>query len=171
MLAHRPRVEMVQRLNIHFTLNGRKVSAEVRPDETLVEMLEYRFDLRGARESCGQGLCGCCTVYVDSKPVSSCLFLAVRADSTMIDTIEGLASADTLDPVQQAFVDAGAFQCGFCTPGFIMMVKQLLKDNPNPSEDDVKHYLIGNLCRCSAYPEILDAVKLAASRLAAVSAR
>jgi carbon-monoxide dehydrogenase small subunit len=95
----------------------------------------------------------------------------VRADSARIDTIEGLGSADTLDPVQQAFVDAGAFQCGFCTPGFIMMVKQLLKDNPNPSEDDVKHYLVGNLCRCSAYPEILDAVKLAASRLAAVSTR
>jgi aerobic carbon-monoxide dehydrogenase small subunit len=162
---------MAQRLNIRFTLNDRKVSAEVRPDETLVEMLEYRFDLRGARESCGQGLCGCCTVYVDSKPVSSCLFLAVRADGAKIETIEGLANRDILDPVQQAFIDAGAFQCGFCTPGFIMMVRQLLKDNPSPSEDDVKHYLIGNLCRCSAYPEIIDAVKLAASRLATAAAR
>jgi aerobic carbon-monoxide dehydrogenase small subunit len=161
---------MAQRLNIRFTLNGRKVSAEVRPDESLVEMLEYRFDLRGARESCGQGLCGCCTVYVDSKPVSSCLFLAVRADGASVETIEGLASHGALDPVQQAFIDAGAFQCGFCTPGFIMMIRRLLKDNPNPSEDDVKHYLIGNLCRCSAYPEILDAVKLAASRLAAAPA-
>ena len=162
---------MAQRLTIRFTLNGRKVSAEVRPDEPLVEMLEYRFDLRGARESCGQGLCGCCTVYVDSKPVSGCLFLAVRADGTRVDTIEGLAGRDTLDPVQQAFIDAGAFQCGFCTPGFIMMVRQLLNDIPNPSEDDVKHYLIGNLCRCSAYPEILEAVKLAASRLSAAPAR
>lgn len=162
---------MAQRLNIRFTLNGRQVSAEVRPDESLVEMLEYRFDLRGARESCGQGLCGCCTVYVDSKPVSGCLFLAVRADGARIDTIEGLASPDTLDPVQQAFIDAGAFQCGFCTPGFIMMVRQLLKENPDPSEDDVKHYLIGNLCRCSAYPEILEAVKLAATRLSAAPAR
>jgi len=162
---------MAQRLTIRFTLNGRKVSAEVRPDEPLVEMLEYRFDLRGARESCGQGLCGCCTVYVDSKPVSGCLFLAVRADGARIDTIEGLGNRDTLDPVQQAFIDAGAFQCGFCTPGFIMMVRQLLNDIPNPSEDDVKHYLIGNLCRCSAYPEILEAVKLAASRLSAAPAR
>ena len=162
---------MAQRLTIRFTLNGRKVSAEVRPDEPLVEMLEYRFDLRGARESCGQGLCGCCTVYVDEKPVSGCLFLAVRADGTRIDTIEGLGNRDTLDPVQQAFIDAGAFQCGFCTPGFIMMVRQLLKDNPNPSEDEVKHYLIGNLCRCSAYPEILEAVKLAATRLSAAPAR
>ncbi len=162
---------MTQRLNIRITLNGRDVSAEVRPDETLVEMLEYRFDLRGARESCGQGLCGCCTVNVDAKPVSSCLFLAVRADGAKVDTIEGLGSAGVLDPVQQAFIDAGAFQCGFCTPGFIMMVKQLLKDHPNPSDDDVRHYLTGNLCRCSAYPEILDAVKLAASRSAEAAAR
>ena len=107
----------------------------------------------------------------NSKPVSSCLYLAVRADGASIDTIEGLAAADRLDPVQQAFIDAGAFQCGFCTPGFIMMVRQLLKDNPTPSEDDVKHYLIGNLCRCSAYPEILEAVKLAATRLSAAPAR
>jgi carbon-monoxide dehydrogenase small subunit len=162
---------MTQRLNIRFTLNGRDVSAEVRPDETLVEMLEYRFDLRGARESCGQGLCGCCTVYVDSKPVSSCLFLAVRADGVRVDTIEGLGSSGALDPVQQAFIDAGAFQCGFCTPGFIMMVKQLLKDHPNPNDDDIRHYLTGNLCRCSAYPEILDAVKLAASRSAETAVR
>jgi carbon-monoxide dehydrogenase small subunit len=163
-------MKMAARLSIRFTLNGRKVSAEVRADETLVETLQYRFDLRGARESCGQGLCGCCTVYVDSKPISGCLYLAVRADGTRVDTIEGLAPGDMLDPVQQAFIDAGAFQCGFCTPGFILMVKQLLKDYPNPSEDEVRHYLAGNLCRCSAYPEILDAVRLAASRSAEASA-
>jgi carbon-monoxide dehydrogenase small subunit len=163
-------MKMAARLSIRFTLNGRKVSAEVRADETLVETLQYRFDLRGARESCGQGLCGCCTVYVDSKPISGCLYLAVRADGTRVDTIEGLAPGDMLDPVQQAFIDAGAFQCGFCTPGFILMVKQLLKDYPNPSEDEVRHYLAGNLCRCSAYPEILDAVRLAASRAAEASA-
>jgi aerobic carbon-monoxide dehydrogenase small subunit len=163
-------MKMAARLSIRFTLNGRKVSAEVRADETLVETLQYRFDLRGARESCGQGLCGCCTVYVDSKPISGCLYLAVRADGTRVDTIEGLAPGDMLDPVQQAFIDAGAFQCGFCTPGFILMVKQLLKDYPNPSEDEVRHYLAGNLCRCSAYPEILDAVRLAASRAADASA-
>jgi aerobic carbon-monoxide dehydrogenase small subunit len=155
---------MKRLLSIHFMLNGREVLAEVRPDETLVEMLEYRFDLRGARESCGQGLCGCCTVYVDSKPVSACLFLAVRVNSRNVQTVEGLAPGDLLDPVQQAFIDAGAFQCGFCTPGFIMMVKQLVKEHPNPSEDDVRHYLTGNLCRCSAYPEILDAVRLVVKR-------
>lgn len=151
---------------IRFTLNGAPVSADVMPHESLVEVLQYRFDLRGARESCGQGLCGCCTVYVDSKPVSGCLYLAVFADGARVETIEGLGSDNTLDPVQQAFIDAGAFQCGFCTPGFIMMVKQLLKDHPDPSDEEVRHYLAGNLCRCSAYPEIIDAVKLAASRLA-----
>jgi aerobic carbon-monoxide dehydrogenase small subunit len=151
---------------IRFTLNGRSVVADIMPEESLVEVLQYRFDLRGARESCGQGLCGCCTVYVDGKPVSGCLYLAVLADGARVDTIEGLAINDVLDPVQQAFIDAGAFQCGFCTSGFIMMVKQLLKDNPDPSDEQVRHYLTGNLCRCSAYPEILDAVKLAAGRLA-----
>ena len=151
---------------IRFTLNGNAVAAEVMPEETLVELLQHRFHLRGARESCGQGLCGCCTVYVDTKPVSACLYLAVLADGARVDTVEGLAKDDVLDPVQQAFIEAGAFQCGFCTPGFIMMVKQLLKDYPDPSDEQVRHYLTGNLCRCSAYPEILDAVKLAAGRLA-----
>jgi len=103
--------------------------------------------------------------------VSGCLYLAVLADGARVDTIEGLAINDVLDPVQQAFIDAGAFQCGFCTSGFIMMVKQLLKDHPDPSDEQVRHYLTGNLCRCSAYPEILDAVKLAASRAAQVAAR
>jgi carbon-monoxide dehydrogenase small subunit len=149
---------------IRFTLNGAAVTADVMPHESLVEVLQHRFDLRGARESCGQGLCGCCTVYVDGKPVSSCLYLAVLADGARIETVEGLASGQTLDPVQEAFIEAGAFQCGFCTPGFIMMVKQLLKARPDPSDDEIRHYLTGNLCRCSAYPEILQAVKLAAER-------
>ncbi len=149
---------------INFTLNGTPVSASIMPHETLVEVLQHRFDLRGARESCGQGLCGCCTVYVDGKPISSCLQLAVFVDGCDVRTIEGIADGDKLDPVQEAFIEAGAFQCGFCTPGFILMVKQLLKEHPNPSDEQVRHYLVGNLCRCSAYPEILDAVKLAAAR-------
>lgn len=150
--------------HIRFTLNDAPVSADVMPHETLVDVLQYRFDLKGARESCGQGLCGCCTVYVDSEPVSGCLFFAVLADGAQVETVEGLAKGDKLDPVQQAFIDAGAFQCGFCTPGFIMMVRRLLKDHPDPSDDEIRHYLTGNLCRCSAYPEIVDAVKLAAKR-------
>jgi aerobic-type carbon monoxide dehydrogenase small subunit (CoxS/CutS family) len=150
---------------IRFKLNGMAVTAQVKPYENLVEMLTNQFDLHGARESCGQGLCGCCTVFVDSKPVSGCLYLAAFVDGASIETVEGLGVRRDLHPVQQAFIDAGAFQCGFCTPGFIMMVTKLLEENPDPSDDEIRHYLAGNLCRCSAYPEIVDAVKLAASRL------
>jgi carbon-monoxide dehydrogenase small subunit len=156
---------------IRFTLNGAPVSASIMPHETLIDMLSQRFELKGARESCGQGLCGCCTVYVDSKAVSSCLYLAWFVDGAKVVTVEGLGSRSTLDPVQQAFIDASAFQCGFCTPGFVMMVKQLLDTHANPTDEEIRHYLTGNLCRCSAYPEIVDAVKLAASRRAAAAAR
>jgi carbon-monoxide dehydrogenase small subunit len=152
---------------IRFKLNGRAVSASVMPHDTIVDMLTLQFDLRGARESCGQGLCGCCTVHVDGKPVSGCLSLAAFLDGANVLTVEGLADGDKLDPVQEAFIEAGAFQCGFCTPGFIMMTKTLLEQHPKPTEDQIKHYLTGNLCRCSAYPEIVEAVKLAASRRSA----
>jgi carbon-monoxide dehydrogenase small subunit len=127
-------------------------------------VLTQRFDLNGARESCGQGLCGCCTVIVDSKAVSGCLSLAWFLDGSDVVTVEGLAQGRDLDVVQQAFIDAGAFQCGFCTPGFILMTKQLLAENSDPDDDDIRHYLTGHLCRCSAYPEIVEAVKLAAAR-------
>ncbi len=150
---------------VRFRLNGRAVKAHVESHESLVHVLRDRFDLFGARESCGQGLCGCCTVIVDGKPVSGCLYLASFLEGTSVETIEGLAPSDErLDPVQEAFIEAGAFQCGFCTPGFILMTKQLLRENPAPSDDDIRHYLTGNLCRCSAYPEIVAAVKLAATK-------
>jgi carbon-monoxide dehydrogenase small subunit len=147
---------------IRFRLNGRPVAAEIAADETLIEMLRDRFTLYGARESCGQGLCGCCTVLVAGRAVSSCLYLAAFAADCDIVTIEHLAAAGALDPVQQAFITAGAFQCGFCTPGFVLMARQLLDENPDPSEDDIRHYLGGNLCRCGSYPQIVAAVKLAA---------
>ena len=108
----------------------------------------------------------CCTVHVNSKAVSGCLSFAWFLDGAKVETIEGLGTGQKLDPIQEAFIEAGAFQCGFCTPGFIMMVKQLLDTYPDPSEDDIRHYLTGNLCRCSAYPEIIDAVELAATRRA-----
>jgi carbon-monoxide dehydrogenase small subunit len=149
---------------IHFVLNGAPESAEVASHHTLVEMLRERFTLYGARESCGQGLCGCCTVLVDGVAVSGCLYLACFADGATIDTIERLGTADRLDPVQEAFLEAGAVQCGFCTPGFVLMATQLLDASPDPSDDDIRHYLSGNLCRCAAYPEILAAVKLAARK-------
>jgi carbon-monoxide dehydrogenase small subunit len=146
---------------IQFTLNGRPATAEIAAGETIVDMLTNRFELRGARESCGQGLCGCCTVTVDGMAVSGCLSLAWFLDGKSVETVEALSKGGVLDPVQEAFIEAGAFQCGFCTPGFIMMVRQLLDAHPDPDEDEVRHYLTGNLCRCSAYPEIMDAVKLA----------
>jgi carbon-monoxide dehydrogenase small subunit len=149
---------------INFTLNGRPVSADVKPHENLVEVLQGQLGLTGARESCGQGLCGCCTVLVDGKPVSGCLYLAVFADGADVVTIEHLGGPNALDPVQEAFIECGAFQCGYCTPGFVLMAKTLLDRHPQPSDDEIKDYLSGNLCRCAAYPEIIDAVKLAARK-------
>jgi aerobic carbon-monoxide dehydrogenase small subunit len=148
---------------INFSLNGQQVSTAIEPHRNLVELLQ-RFDLFGARESCGQGLCGCCTVLVDDMAVSGCLYFAVWVDGKSVTTVEYLDADGSLSIVQQAFIDCGAFQCGFCTPGFILMTHQLLKAHPNPSDDDIRHYLSGNLCRCAAYPEIIEAVKLAAQR-------
>jgi aerobic carbon-monoxide dehydrogenase small subunit len=150
---------------IRFTLNGEQVSAEVAPHHTILELLRERFDLFGARESCAQGLCGCCTVLVDGRAVSGCLFLAAFADGTQVITVEHLAADGKLSPLQQAFVECGAFQCGFCTPGFLLMAGQLLEEHPDPDDEEIRHYLSGNLCRCAAYPEIVKAVKLAAGRM------
>jgi aerobic carbon-monoxide dehydrogenase small subunit len=150
--------------SIRFTLNGLAVEATIAPRLSLVEVLHEEFDLFGARESCAQGLCGCCTVLVDGDAVSSCLYLAAFVDGAEVVTVEHLAKDGELDPVQVAFIEAGAFQCGFCTPGFVMMTKQLLDEHPEPSDDEIRHYLSGNLCRCGAYPEIIQAVKLAARK-------
>jgi aerobic-type carbon monoxide dehydrogenase small subunit (CoxS/CutS family) len=149
---------------IAFTLNGRTVAANVEPHHNAVDLLRS-FDLYGARESCGQGLCGCCTISVDGQPVSGCLTLAQLLDGTRVETVEALDASGQLSPVQQAFIDEGAFQCGFCTPGFVMMTHQLLAENPDPSDEQIRDYLAGNLCRCAAYPEILKAVKNAATRM------
>lgn len=146
---------------IAFRLNGAPVTADVRPHHNLIELLQSQFGLTGARESCGQGLCGCCTVSVNGLPVSGCLYLAAFADGADVRTIEGLDTPQALSPVQQAFIEASAFQCGYCTPGMIMMVTQLLDEHPDPSDGDIKDYLTGNLCRCGCYPEILDAVRRA----------
>ena len=149
---------------IRFELNGEAVSAQVPSNWNLVELLQNCFGLYGARESCAQGLCGCCTVLVDGRAVSGCLYLAALVDGATVVTIERPAADGGLDRVQQAFVETGAFQCGFCTPGFVLMARQLLEEHPNPTEDDIRHYLSGNLCRCATYPEIIEAVKLAARR-------
>ena len=151
------------RREIRFRLNGQAVSAQVAPHESLVELLQEAFGLYGARESCAQGLCGCCTVLVNGRAVSGCLYLGSLVENAEVSTIE---QSKELDAVQQAFIEASAFQCGFCTPDFVLMARQLLDENPDPSEDEIRHYLSGNLCRCAAYPEIVEAVKLAARRRA-----
>ena len=152
--------------NINFMLNGRPVTADVKPHHNVVELLQSQFALFGARESCGQGLCGCCTVLVDGKPVSGCLYLAVFLDGAEVVTVENLAEPGKLDPIQDAFIECGAFQCGYCTPGFIMMAKALLVQHPDPDDQQIRDYLTGNLCRCGAYPEIVNAVKMAAKMIA-----
>jgi aerobic carbon-monoxide dehydrogenase small subunit len=146
--------------DIRFTLNGHPVRVRVDAHRNLVEVL-HELGFYGARESCGQGLCGCCTVLVDGLAVSGCLYLAVAIDGKVITTVEHLDAGGALSPVQQAFIESGAFQCGFCTPGFILMTEQLLAQNPDPEEEEIRHYLSGNLCRCAAYPEIIEAVRLA----------
>ena len=150
---------------LKFTLNGEAVTADVPSHWNVVELLQNRFALFGARESCGQGLCGCCTVLVNGAAVSGCLYLAAFVDGAEVRTIEQPAGAQGLDAVQEAFIECGAFQCGFCTPGFVLMTRQLLDANPDPGDDDIRHYLSGNLCRCAAYPEIIKAVKLAARKI------
>jgi aerobic-type carbon monoxide dehydrogenase small subunit (CoxS/CutS family) len=147
---------------IAFSLNGRPVRAWVSSHETIIEVLQREFGLFGARESCGQGLCGCCTVLVDGTAVSGCLYLAAFVNGASLVTIEGLAERGVLHPIQQAFVTRSGFQCGFCTPGFILMTKELLEHHAHPTEEQIRHYLSGNLCRCAAYPDIVEAVKLAA---------
>jgi carbon-monoxide dehydrogenase small subunit len=149
---------------ITFTLNGEPVTASVAAHHSLLEVVRNDFSLYGARESCGQGLCGCCTLIVDGRAVSGCLFLAAFADGADVQTIEHLDRDGALDPVQEAFIEEGAFQCGFCTPGFILMVKLLLDEYPDPDDDRIRDYLSGNLCRCAAYPEIIQAVKSAARK-------
>ena len=149
---------------INFTLNGVPVTANVEPHHNLIELLQAQFGLTGAREACGQGLCGCCTVLVDGHAVSGCLYLASFIDGTDVATIEGFDVSNRLSAMQEAFIEMGAFQCGYCTSGFIIMATQLLNECPDPTDDQIKHYLTGNLCRCAAYPEIIEAVKLAAQK-------
>jgi aerobic carbon-monoxide dehydrogenase small subunit len=150
------------RRTIRFKLNGRSETAEIATHETLVEVLRRDFSLYGARESCGQGLCGCCTALVNGVAVSGCLYLAAFVDGAEVTTVEGLASGNDLHAIQQSFIANCAFQCGFCTPGFILMTKELLDRHPQPTTDEIRHYLSGNLCRCAAYPDIVQAVKAVA---------
>ena len=150
------------RSSIGFNLNGRSVLAEVESHWNIIEMLQTVFGLTGARESCGLGVCGCCTVLIDGDAVTGCLQLAVLVDGKNVETIENFDSEGELSTEQKAFIETGALQCGYCTPGMILMTRKLLEDYSDPTDEDIRHYLSGNLCRCAAYPEIIAAVRLAA---------
>jgi carbon-monoxide dehydrogenase small subunit len=145
-----------------MTVNGRSVSMEVEPHLTLLDMLRDRLTLKGAKRSCDLQVCGACTVLLDGRAVSSCTMLAYEARNADVLTIEGLADGNKLHPLQQAFIDNAAFQCGFCTPGMIMAAKSLLDENSRPTEEQVKAYMNGNICRCTGYKKIVEAI-LAAS--------
>ena len=146
-------------LDIAFTLNGKAAKATVATHTLLIDFLRDARGLRGVKRSCDMQVCGACTVLVDGKLTSSCTTLAVDIDGATVTTIEGLGDADTLDPVQQAFLDHNALQCGFCTPGFILSVKALLQTKPKPTREEIVHHLNGNLCRCTGYHKIIDAVE------------
>jgi len=145
-----------------FIVNGRPYEVIIEPHMTLVEVLRDQLGLTGTKQSCEVGACGACTVLIDDKPILSCLTLAVTVKEKNIQTIEGLSQGTTLHPIQKAFVDYGAIQCGFCTPGMILSAKALLDKNPNPTKEEVKAALSGNLCRCTGYEKIVDAVLAAA---------
>ena len=148
-----------------FKINGRSYEAIITPNMTLSELLREKLDLTGTKNACGVGECGSCTVLVDGKPTLSCSTLAIAVRNKDILTIEGLARGTELHPIQQAFIDTGAIQCGFCSPGMIMMTKALLEENPKPTREEVKEGLGGNLCRCTGYVKIIDAVMAAAETM------
>lgn len=157
---------MTQSFRLTATVNGKPVDLYVPPNRRLVDLLREDLDLTGTKEGCGEGECGACTVLVDGRPVNSCLVLAPEVDGCEIITIEGLAQNGQLHPLQEAFLEAGAVQCGFCTPGMILAAKALLDVNPNPDEEAIKTAISGNLCRCTGYAKIVAAVRLATAKLA-----
>jgi len=147
---------------ISITINGELENVDVPSNVTLLQLLREQFSLSGTKNGCTAGECGACTVMLNDEPVNSCMVLAVECDETNIVTVEGLAKDGMLDPIQEAIIDTGGVQCGFCTPGILISAKALLNRNPDPSEADIREALVGNLCRCTGYLRIIDAVKVAA---------
>ncbi len=154
---------MAKKRVVSTMINGEHVEFLCEPRQTLLEVLRDTLDLTGSKEGCANGNCGACTVILEGRPVDSCLVLAVEAEGANIQTIEGLAPVDGLDPIQSAFLEEAALQCGICTPGFLMSAKALLDENPNPTEEETRFFLAGNLCRCTGYDKIVRAVLDAAA--------
>ena len=149
---------------IRLTINGSPYEVSVPARRTLVDLLRYDIGLTGTKEACSVGVCGACTVMIDGAIVASCITLAVQADGADITTIEGIGTPDNLSPVQQSFIECGGFQCGICTPGQIVAATALLNENARPNEDEIKEWLMGNLCRCTGYYQIIDSVKKASGQ-------
>jgi carbon-monoxide dehydrogenase small subunit len=147
---------------VRVTVNGEPREATVPARRTLVDFLRYDLGLTGTKEACSVGVCGACSVLLNGRLIASCITLAAQADGAEIATIEGVAAGDRLDPIQQAFIDCGGFQCGICTPGQIMAARALLDVNPQPSEDEIKDWMMGNLCRCTGYYQIVESIEKAA---------
>lgn len=148
---------------LSFMLNGEEVAVLVTPTETLLDVLRERLQITGPKRGCDDGECGACTVLLDGEPVRSCLTLALTVEGRSVTTVEGLMVKGELDRLQKAFYERGAFQCGFCTPGMLMVAKSLLAKNPNPSRDEIRSYMAGNLCRCGSYEEIIEAIQAVAA--------
>lgn len=144
---------------IRFILNGKEVEVEVPPHWTLLQLLREKLGLTGTKEGCGIGECGACTVLLDGMPVNSCLVLAPKVDRRKVETIEGMGSRESLHPIQRSFIEFGAVQCGFCTPGMLMSAKSLLEKNPHPTREEIKEAISGNLCRCTGYQQIIEAIE------------
>ena len=159
----------VQTIPISFTVNGSLHEIDVEPHELLLDLIRDRVGLTGVKRSCDVQVCGACTLLVDGRPVSACTTLAFEVRGRSVLTIEGLAENGKLHPLQEAFIEHGGFQCGFCTPGMILSAKALLDENPNPTEDELKHFMHGNLCRCTGYKKIIESIMAAAKKMRASS--
>ena len=148
-------------ININLKINGKGYNLDIKEELRLLDLLREELKLTGVKEGCGEGECGACTVIMDGETVNSCMVMAFQADGSEILTIEGLGTEDNLHPIQEAFIEVGAVQCGYCTPGMILSVKSLLDKNPYPSRDEIREGISGNLCRCTGYNKIVDAAELA----------
>ena len=152
-------------MHIELTINGNAEAKDIAPWKTLLHALRDDFKLKGAKAYCYSGICGACTVLVDGEPVSSCIMLAAQANGKEVTTVEGLATEEGLHPIQQAFVDNQGLQCGYCTPGMVLLTKTLLEENPQPSKEEIARYLGGNICRCTGYARIVESVTAAAKAM------
>lgn len=152
-------------MSLRFRLNGRDVAVETSPGRRLLDLLREDLGLTGTKEGCGEGECGACTVLVDGKPRLSCLTAAIQVEGKDVLTVEGLATSGRLHPLQEAFIETAGVQCGFCTPGLVMAAYALLQENPHPTAEEIRDYLGGNLCRCTGYAQVVEAVERAAASL------